>query len=48
VATYSNLFEMAGVYGIILVIIIIATILNGVMRFIEVRVVRWQQPEGSR
>jgi NitT/TauT family transport system permease protein len=48
VATYSNLFEMAGVYGIILVIIIIASILNGVMRFIELRVVRWQQPEGAR
>lgn len=47
VATYSNLFEMAGVYGIIIVIIIIATIINSLMRIIERRVVRWL-PEVSR
>lgn len=44
VQQYSNQFRIAGTYSVIIVIIVIATLLNAIMRAIEKRVIRWTPP----
>lgn len=41
VQTYSNTYNFAGVYGILLVLAVIASIFNGALGLIEARLLRW-------
>ncbi|WP_305094318.1 ABC transporter permease [Prescottella sp. R16] len=41
---YSGLFRMEAIYGILLVLAVIASVINVGMRLIENRILRWQQP----
>ncbi len=44
VALYSNQFKMASVYGILIVLAIVASILNAFTGLAESWVLRWQPP----
>lgn len=47
VAQYSGVFEMEGVYGILIILAIVASVLNIIMRAIERHVLRWQ-PDAAK
>ena len=42
IARYSSLFQMEGVYGVLLVLAVIASVINTVMRSVESRLLHWQ------
>jgi NitT/TauT family transport system permease protein len=44
IAYYSNSFNMAAVYAILLLLALVAVLLNEGMAFVERRLVRWQPP----
>lgn len=48
VQKYSNQFRMEGTYAIVVVIIVIATLLNEIMRIVERRVIRWTAPVSAQ
>lgn len=48
IAQYSSLFQMEGVYGILLVLAVIAGVINALMRLLEATLLRWQPPEEQR
>lgn len=45
IAKYSSLFRMEGVYGVLIVLALIAGLINALMRFVESRLLRWQPSE---
>lgn len=47
VAYYSNTFNMAGVYGVLIVLAIVAASLNFGMTRLERRLLRWQSPSSG-
>ena len=44
IAYDSSVFQMDGVYGILVLLAVIAVILNQLMSFLERRLLRWQPP----
>lgn len=48
VAQYSGVFEMEGVYGVLIILALVASVLNSLMRLIERYVLRWQPPEAAQ
>lgn len=47
VAQYSGVFEMEGVYGVLILLALVASVLNTLMRRIERHVLRWQPEAGK-
>lgn len=47
VAQFSGVFEMEGVYGVLIILAIIATLLNTAMRMAERYILRWQPEEAK-
>jgi NitT/TauT family transport system permease protein len=45
---YSGTFQMAGVYGILIVLAVLATVFNVMLGWIEKRLLRWQPAEAVR
>jgi NitT/TauT family transport system permease protein len=47
IATYSGQFQLQAVYGILIVLAVIAALLNTIMATAEQRLLRWQPPHDS-
>ncbi|MDE2571054.1 MAG: ABC transporter permease subunit, partial [bacterium] len=46
VAQYSNTFQMANVYGLIIVLALVASLFTFLMGLVERHLLRWQEPHG--